>query len=54
MHWVLGHAGLFLNTVGDIHVLPRVLDAANRFTKAPSAEEMEALLARQQLAPLFT
>ena len=23
VHWVLGHPGLFLNTAGDIHILPR-------------------------------
>ncbi len=29
--WVLARSGIFLNTVGDIHLLPRVLDAASRF-----------------------
>lgn len=31
VHRVLRRAGLFLNTVGDIALLPRVLDAASRF-----------------------
>ena len=31
--WVLGRAGFFLNTVGDIHVLPKVLEAAERFSE---------------------
>ena len=30
--WVLGRDGVFLNTVGDIHLLPKVIDAAERFT----------------------
>ena len=29
VHWVLGRPGVFLNTVGDVHVLPRVLDAGS-------------------------
>src|SRR3954454_3197867 len=27
-HWVLGRPGVFLNTVGDVALLPKVLDAA--------------------------
>jgi len=53
VHWVLGHPGVFLNTVGDIHVLPKVLDAARRFQTPPSDEEMQALFTERQMAPLF-
>jgi predicted aldo/keto reductase-like oxidoreductase len=52
--WVLGRPDVFLNTVGDIRVLPRVFDAASRFTARPSDAEMEALFERQEMAPLFT
>ena len=38
--WVLGRPGVFLNTVGDIHMLPKVLDAAERFTARPDEDEM--------------
>src|SRR5512135_1540341 len=31
VHWVLGNPSAFLNTAGDIHLLPKVLDAASRF-----------------------
>jgi hypothetical protein len=41
VHWVLGHAGLFLNSAGDIHILPRVLDAANRFIASPTDDDMQ-------------
>ena len=51
--WVLGRPGVFLNTVGDIELLPRVLDAAERFEKRPADEEMKAMLERAQAAPLF-
>jgi hypothetical protein len=54
VHWVLGHPGVFLNTVGDIHVLPKVLDAASRFEARPVEAEMEKEVKRMEMAPLFT
>src|SRR5713101_705506 len=51
--WVLGRPRLFLNTVGDIDLLPRVLDAAERFAKRPTDSEMKTLLERSQTEPLF-
>jgi aryl-alcohol dehydrogenase-like predicted oxidoreductase len=53
VHWLLGRPGLFLNTVGDIHVLPQVLNAASRFEKQPSEAEMQALVARREMGPMF-
>jgi len=53
VHWVLGRPGIFLNTVGDIHVLPKVLDAANRFQNRPSNAEMSQVVKAQQMEPLF-
>ena len=56
VHWVLKQPGIFLNTVGDIHLLPRVLDAANRFqadSAGPTDEQMRALVARLGMEPLF-
>jgi predicted aldo/keto reductase-like oxidoreductase len=54
VHWVLGRPGLFLNTVGDVELLPKVLDAAERLASRPSDRELEELLARRQLVPLFS
>jgi aryl-alcohol dehydrogenase-like predicted oxidoreductase len=51
--WVLGRDGVFLNTVGDIHILPKVIDAAERFTQRPSDEQMVELEAAFSLEPLF-
>jgi predicted aldo/keto reductase-like oxidoreductase len=51
--WVLGRPGLFLDTVGDIHLLPKVLDAASRFTTRPTEEQMAQLEAALGMAPLF-
>jgi aryl-alcohol dehydrogenase-like predicted oxidoreductase len=53
VHWVLQQPGIFLNTVSDIHLLPKVLDAASRFVSGPTDEEMEALVARSGMQPLF-
>lgn len=52
--WVLGRPGLFLNTAGDIHVLPKVLDAASRFVERPTGAEMRLMMLRESMEPLFT
>jgi len=54
VHWVLSRSGLFLNTVGDIHLLPKVLDAADRLPAAPAREQLEAEVAKLGMRPLFT
>jgi len=54
VHWVLSRPGIFLNTTGDMHLLPRVLDAASRFQKAPSEATMRATADELGLEPLFT
>jgi aryl-alcohol dehydrogenase-like predicted oxidoreductase len=54
VHWVLGRPGVFLNTVGDVTLLPKVLDAASRHASRPSDEAMDELVARRHLVPLFS
>jgi aryl-alcohol dehydrogenase-like predicted oxidoreductase len=54
VHWVLSRPGIFLNTTGDIHLLPKVLDAASRFEAAPPEDEMRAAAEKLELEPLFT
>ena len=53
VHWVLGRPGVFLNTVGDIEVLPKVLDAAERYVARPNTAAMAELSRHWQLEPLF-
>ena len=54
VNWLLGHyPEVFLNTVGDVAVLPRVLDAASRFESAPSDETMAEMYGEREMAPLF-
>jgi aryl-alcohol dehydrogenase-like predicted oxidoreductase len=51
--WALGRPDIFLNTVGDLDVLPRVLDAAERFEKRPADADMSTMLERARAESLF-
>jgi aryl-alcohol dehydrogenase-like predicted oxidoreductase len=53
VHYVLGRPGIFLNTVGDIHLLPKVLHAASRFESAPPDEELEQAVTTLEMTPIF-
>jgi aryl-alcohol dehydrogenase-like predicted oxidoreductase len=53
VHWVLSRPGIFLNTVGDIHLLPRLLDAARRFEEGSSQEDFEKVINQLEVDPLF-
>jgi aryl-alcohol dehydrogenase-like predicted oxidoreductase len=53
VRFVLGRPGLFLNTASDIDLLAKILDAANRGGPPPAAEEMDELVLRREMAPLF-
>lgn len=52
VHWALNRPHVFLNTAGDIHLLPRVLDAASRFEPAVQ-QEMDEEVVVLEAAPLF-
>lgn len=53
VHWVFGHEGLFLNTAGDIQILPKILEAAENFKAMPTEEQMQSQLRRLGMQPLF-
>lgn len=53
VNYVLGDPRVFLNTSGDINILPRILEAATRFQERPSEEQMAALVTRCGMTPLF-
>jgi aryl-alcohol dehydrogenase-like predicted oxidoreductase len=53
VHWVLGEPSVFLNSAGDLELLPRILDAAERFGSRPDEAEMARLLSEQRLSTLF-
>ena len=51
--WVLGRPGFFLNSTGDINVLPTILRAAAERREAPDDAVMEALAKRTGMASIF-
>jgi len=53
MAWALGRPGIFVITAGDLQLLPKVLDAAERAQAAPPEGDMQALVERLQMEPLF-
>ncbi|KKN18550.1 hypothetical protein LCGC14_0954570, partial [marine sediment metagenome] len=53
VHWVLKREDIFLNTSSDIHLLPKILDAAIRFERGPPDEEMQAEVAHLGIKPIF-
>jgi len=53
VHWVLNREGIFLNTSAEIHLLPKVLDAASRFKIGPPEEEMQSKASQLGMKPIF-
>jgi aryl-alcohol dehydrogenase-like predicted oxidoreductase len=53
VHWALARPGIFLASVGDIHLLPKVLDAASRFVSAPTEKTMHEQRTQLEMLPLF-
>jgi aryl-alcohol dehydrogenase-like predicted oxidoreductase len=53
VHWALARRGIFVISVGDVHLLPHVLAAAERFEQEPPAADMEAMIGRLEMEPLF-
>jgi hypothetical protein len=53
VHWVLGLDGIFLNTAGDIHILPAMLEATSTFQRRTPDEVMEKMVADLAMDPLF-
>ncbi|UCD98745.1 MAG: aldo/keto reductase, partial [Chloroflexota bacterium] len=53
IHWVLSRPGIFLNTVGDIYLLPKVLNAAQRFDENATQADFEDAITQIEAEPLF-
>jgi hypothetical protein len=51
--WAMGRSGVFLNSMADMDLLPRFLGSAARFAQRPTDEEMQSLLKRRHMEPLF-
>ena len=53
VHWVLARPRLFLNSVGDVNLLPLVLQAADELGPAPQDAAMAKLDERAGLSTIF-
>jgi aryl-alcohol dehydrogenase-like predicted oxidoreductase len=52
--WAMARPEIFVITTGDVGLLPRILDAAERFPgQAPSDQAMQQLVQEHQMEPLF-
>ena len=54
VHWVQSFDDVFMNTAGDVTLLPKILDAASRYSKQEAiTEDMQALENKSGLSSLF-
>ena len=54
VHWVLGHEDVFLNSSSDLGLLEKILDAAERYEGSPPGADIEAMVSRTAMTPLFS
>lgn len=53
VHWVMARPKIFLNTVGDLDLLPAVLDAACRPVTKPGKQAIRTMLETRRATSLF-
>jgi aryl-alcohol dehydrogenase-like predicted oxidoreductase len=53
VHWVLDIPGIFLNTVGELQELPKVLKAASNYKQRPSEKHMSFVVEKMKMQTLF-
>ncbi len=53
VRYVFGRPQLFLNSASDVNLLPKILEAAGRFTAPPAESEMRELLSSREMLPLW-
>jgi predicted aldo/keto reductase-like oxidoreductase len=53
IHWILGLPDIFVNTAGDLALLPKILDAAGRFERPTPETDMAAMLGSTKMTSLF-
>ncbi len=53
VNWVLGDSRVFLNTTGDVNLLPKVLKAASETGERPAEDTMRALAKKHEMEPIF-
>jgi aryl-alcohol dehydrogenase-like predicted oxidoreductase len=54
IHWTMGLLpDAFINTAGDLTLLPKILDAASRYQRQPADQEMEEMVSTAHVTSLF-
>lgn len=53
IHWALGNRQVFINTAGDIQLLPLILKACSSFSATKSDSDMEKLMQVKGMVALF-
>jgi len=53
VHWLLSHKDFFLNSVGDVSLLPIVLESAKNMAVKPSDKEMDDISKKLGLESIF-
>jgi predicted aldo/keto reductase-like oxidoreductase len=53
VHWLLSRPGIFLNSAGDVNLLPAILRAAHELGEAPSDEVIAELSEKMGFASIF-
>lgn len=53
VHWALGRPDIFVISSGDVNLLPKVLAAAERYSGRPGDSDMQRMVERLQMEPLF-
>jgi aryl-alcohol dehydrogenase-like predicted oxidoreductase len=54
VQWALGLTDSFLITAGDMRLLPKILEAANRFESPPADNEMDAMMAEYSIRSILS
>jgi predicted aldo/keto reductase-like oxidoreductase len=54
VHWSLGLESSFVVSVGDLELLPRVLDAASRYEKQPCETEMNEMVTDYDIQSIWS
>ena len=54
IHWALSNEQIFINTAGDIYLLPNILKAFTTFKNEVSDKDMQNFVAKKGITPLFT
>ena len=53
VHWAMGLSDSFVITAGDMHFIPLMLEAAEKYRQRPSNNQMDALVEEFGIQQIF-